>query len=157
MSKYGSALASLASLFSLNNDQYPRTMTMASDFLNAHRWDKQPSSRNNSRKDGKDRKQQDSDKSKLKSSDTEVQTNLSTFCYCCGDPNHKSLQCPKKDTIPKKDWAMAKAKNYLQQQATTSASAASAAAQEQEDDEQSEQSGGAISALTSRSRKTSSS
>jgi hypothetical protein len=36
MSKYGSALASLASQFSLNNDQYPRTMTMASDFLNAH-------------------------------------------------------------------------------------------------------------------------
>jgi hypothetical protein len=160
MSKYGSALALLASQFSLNNDQYPRTMTMASDFLNAHRWDKQPSSRNNSRKEGKDRKQQQgSDKSKSKVGDAEVHNtlNLSTWCYCCGDPNHKSPDCPKKDTIPKKDWAMAKAKNYLQQQASISASAASAAAQDQEDDEQSKQSGGAISALRSRSQKTSSS
>ena len=28
------------------------------------------------------------------------------FCYCCGDKNHVSTDCPKKDDIPQNQWAI---------------------------------------------------
>ena len=156
--KYGSLLNGLASQYSLTNPQYPKTMRIASDILNSHRWDKQPSHKN---KDRHEKSNKDKNQEKKAESDTQMATNLYTknsgspFCYCCGKDNHKSNECPEKDTRPKKDWAISKAKAYIQQESSSQwAGDSNEEDDEDQDDDQSERSEGAISALTAHSRRT---
>ena len=38
------------------------------------------------------------------------------FCYCCGNKNHVSTDCLKKDDIPKNQWAINRGQQLLQQE-----------------------------------------
>jgi hypothetical protein len=88
-----------------------------------------------------------------------VETNFAqtaNFCYCCGDKNHKADKCPERGKRAPDDWVIHKAQAHVQQEEKNNKE--SAHAQQQADsDDQSETSEGAISALTARSRCTSTS
>ena len=94
-SKYGSILAGLNTQKSLNNDQYPKTITEANNVLSNHCFDDY--------KSNKTKQKDDKDKRKPKSEEEEENPTLSFAqlegkCYCCGKPGHKSPQCHDKNT-----------------------------------------------------------
>jgi len=99
--KYGSILTGLSTQKSLGNEQYPKTITDATNVLSNHRFDnyKQLKSERKSKKDDKD-KEEDNPKLSF--------AQATTVCYCCGKPNHKSSQCRLKEKIPKDEWAINK-------------------------------------------------
>lgn len=105
-SKYGTLLNGLQTQQSLKNDQYPKTITEATNVLSNHRFDNTSSYNNNN-------------KIKNESSDSKIENeekpemsfaNIEGKCYCCGKSGHKSPTCRLKDKIPKEDWAINKAK-----------------------------------------------
>jgi hypothetical protein len=96
--KYGSITQDLAGSFTRGRDEYPTTLTKAIDVLDTHVIDK-------TYKDHK--KNQAKQKKDDKSGKTEAsfaQKKSDTKCYCCGDPAHKSPDCPWKDKIPMGEW-----------------------------------------------------
>ena len=100
--KYGSLLSTLATQYSLGNDQYPKTITDATAILSAYKYDKTYS----------DNKKKAYEKARAKEKEDETPLNLSFAqmkgkCYCCGKSDHMSPDCPDKDK-PKKEWAIAK-------------------------------------------------
>jgi hypothetical protein len=112
--KYGTVLKGLTDQFSLNQDQYPKTVNHAMNVLSNHRFDAKyfENKKKNLEKERKSR-----DEKKDKSSDQESQeapreinfAQLEGMCYCCGKKGHRSPKCPDKDK-PKKDWVINKTK-----------------------------------------------
>jgi hypothetical protein len=104
--KYGSLLDGLNTQQSLNNNQYPATITDANNVLSNHRFD------NN--KHNKTRKTDKKSKSDNNVNKEEQEVPLSFVqlegkCYCCGKPGHKSPQCREKDSTPREEWFIHKA------------------------------------------------
>ena len=109
--KYQSLMKGLISQYSMENDQYPKTITTAIDILANHRHD------NSITKDGqtkqKGKQNEDDDRSTTTNETSFVQYG-GIMCYCCGKKGYKSPQCPEKDTRPKDQWAIRKAEQHLQ-------------------------------------------
>jgi hypothetical protein len=108
--KYGSLSNRLVLQFLMQNNQYPKTCTTATDNLSNHRFD----NRGNSNKNDEDEKSSDK---------TTNETNATSFaqggkdktCYCCGKIGHLSPECPDKNKIKKDEWHITKqAMQYYQ-------------------------------------------
>jgi hypothetical protein len=105
--KYGSLSNGLVSQFSMQNNQYPRTCTTATDILSNHRFD---NGGNSSKKKWNNRPKKDEDENS--SGKTTTKTNATNFaqggkdktCYCCGKAGHLSPGCPDKNTIKQENW-----------------------------------------------------
>jgi hypothetical protein len=105
--KYGSLSNRLVSQFSMQNNQYPKTCTTATDILSNHRFDNRG---NLSKKKWNNRPKKDKDENS--SGKTTNKTNATSFaqggkdktCYCCGKAGHLSPECPTKprSTIKKR-------------------------------------------------------
>jgi hypothetical protein len=109
--KYGSLSNGLVSQFSMQNNQYPKTCTTATDILSNHRFD----NRNSTKKKWNNRPKRDEEENS--SGKTTNETNATSFaqggkdktCYCCGKTEHLSPECPDKNTIKKENWHINKA------------------------------------------------
>jgi hypothetical protein len=116
--KYGSLSNGLVSQFSMQNNQYPKTCTTATDILSSHRFDNRG---NSSKKKWNNRPKKEEDENS--SGKTTNETNATSFaqggkdktCYCCGKAGHLSPECPDKNTIKKENWHINKATQYYQE------------------------------------------
>ncbi|KAL7573431.1 hypothetical protein ACA910_013750 [Epithemia clementina (nom. ined.)] len=108
--KYRSLTNGLVSQYSMENDQYPKTITAATDILANHRHDNFKKRSEH----GKSKEQEELDNKNTATNETSFAQSGETKCYCCGKKGHKSPQCPKKDSIPKSEWAIKKAEQLLQ-------------------------------------------
>src|SRR5210317_861649 len=102
--KYGTLQKNLTSQYSLGNDQYPKTITGATDVLSNHKidqkfYDKRNNNNNNYNcNQSNDNRVNESDEDKVK----ETSFNQDTLtCYCCGKRGHSSTTCDKKNKIPR--------------------------------------------------------
>jgi hypothetical protein len=116
--KYGSLSNGLVSQFSMQNNQYPKTYTTATDILSNHRFDNRG---NSSKKKWNNKPKKDEDENS--SGKTTTETNATSFAqggkdktwYCCGKAGHLSPDCPDKNTIKKENWHINKATQYYQE------------------------------------------
>src|SRR5210317_344395 len=115
--KYGTLQKNLISQFSLGNDQYPKTITAATDVLSNHKidqkfYDKRTNNYNNNRNRNNDNKTNESNEEKV----NETSFNQDTLtCYCCGKKGHSSTTCDKKNKIPRAEWHVNRAMNNFQE------------------------------------------
>ncbi len=115
--KYGSMMNGLVSQFSLQNNQYPKTCTTATDILSSHRLDNRGTT--NKKKWSKPKNNEDENASTQRTSEANetsfAQGNSDKSCYCCGKKGHLSPDCPQKNSIKKEDWAIRKSQTvYVQ-------------------------------------------
>jgi hypothetical protein len=116
--KYGSLSNGLVSQFSMQNNQYPKTCTTATDILSNHRFDNRG---NSTKKKWNNRPKKDKDENSA--GKTTNDTNATSFaqggkdktCYCCGKAGHLSPEYPDKNTIKKENWHINKATQYYQE------------------------------------------
>lgn len=115
-SKYGMLVKGLISQFSMGNNQYPKTITAATDVLSNHHFDK-------CNNQGKDNKQQNkSQQQSTNDNDNEGATktsfaqnnNNNATCYCCRKKGHLSTECDKKNSIAQDEWYIHRALNNMQ-------------------------------------------
>ena len=116
-SKYGSLMTGLVSQFSMENNQYPKTIRAATDILSNHKHDRRESQK--IKKDwSKSDKPDDETLSTITSNTNETSfaqgNNKSFTCFCCGKKGHISPECPEKNSRKKEDWAIKKAELHLQ-------------------------------------------
>jgi hypothetical protein len=106
--KYGSLLVGLNTQQSLGNDQYPRTITEATNVLSNHKHDIVHTQANPKKPDGNKSKKDKEDEDKGEDEINLSFAQMEGKCYCCGKPGHKSPTCRLKDK-PKDQWAINKA------------------------------------------------
>ena len=113
--KYGTVMNGLVSQFSMQNNQYPKTITTETDILSNHRFDnsgvmkKKWSQQKKDHEDGMSTTKEDNSKET-----SFAQAGKDKTCYCCGKKGHISPECPQKNAIKKEDWAFRKATVYVQ-------------------------------------------
>jgi hypothetical protein len=108
--KYGSMQKNLASQFSLGNDQYPKTIVLATDALSQHRID--PKFYEIQKKNRENQKsQRQSSGTDNTNSETSFAQKSNAICHICGEKGHVKPDCKKKDIIPKVDWYITKLNN----------------------------------------------
>jgi hypothetical protein len=113
--KYGTVMNGLVSQFSMQNNQYPKSITAAIDILNNHRFDN--SGGLNMKKWYQPRNNEDKTLTKKEDGLKETsfaQAGKDKTCQCCGKKGHVSPECPQKNSIKKEDWALRKATVYVQ-------------------------------------------
>ena len=103
---YGSILSGLITQQSLNNDQYPKTITEASNVLSNHMFDNAKFYNKNSSNNNKN-SQEPSKKGKEPKNINLSFAQMEGKSYCCRKAGHMSLQCYFKDK-PKAEWAINK-------------------------------------------------
>ena len=108
--KHQSLMNGLISQYSMENDQYTKTITMTTDILANHRHDNSITKHGCTKKKGK--QNEDDDRSTTTNETSFVQSG-GIVCYCCGKKGHRSPQCPEKDTRPKDQLAIRKAEQHL--------------------------------------------
>jgi hypothetical protein len=104
--KYGSLSNELVSQFSMQNNQYPKACTTATDILSNHRFDNRG---NSTKKKWNNITKKNEDENA--SGKTTNETNATSFaqggkdktCYCCGKAGHLSPECQDKNTIKKEN------------------------------------------------------
>ena len=107
--KHGSLLEGLSTQYSMNDNQYPTTITKATDILANHKHDNADNKRQSSYKKPQDKTNGD-DKNEGPKEQSFAQADK-IVCCCCGKPSHKSPDCSEKDKIPKGEWFQKKACN----------------------------------------------
>ena len=120
--KYGSLLTGLSSQFSMQNNQYPKTVRDATDILSNHKFDKRSTFKGSQRfqrqkRDWNSKKDDDEEThpSTIITSETSfAQSGKPQICYCCGKKGHISPDCPDKNTIQKEDWYIKRAELHMQ-------------------------------------------
>jgi hypothetical protein len=112
-SKYGSLMKGLATQHAYGNTQYPTTLTKAIGVLEAHVWDADYADKKNQQRkhpppdlDAKPKDTPPPDDSIPELSFSQFPTE--DICFCCGEKGHRVPKCPKKDTLPKAEWAITK-------------------------------------------------
>ena len=110
-SKYGSLLNGLTSQYSMDINQYPRTIMAASDTLVNHKHDAKPVRQNQS---GYTKKDEEGGTGHANNKTSFAQSGKKKYCYCCGKEGHLSPDCPKKDKIPRNKWAVHRAEQAEQ-------------------------------------------
>ena len=112
--RYGSVMNGLVSQFSMGNNQYPATVTAATDILSNHRVDNRNKQKANNRP--KKSSEESSDDSKPSVQETSFAQTKTVRCYCCGKDGHAVPDCSEKNTRPRDQWAIRKAEQFLQAQ-----------------------------------------
>ena len=104
--------------YSLDNDQYPKTVAQAKDVLGVQLREylktKAKRRKAKAREETSDNKTVASMTSKLAEASF-AQADSSVTCYCCGKAGHKSPDCPEKDTRPRNEWVGKKGVVHMQQ------------------------------------------
>ena len=113
--KYGSLIRGFKTQYALGNNQYPDTIKKGYDVMCNHKWDesydKYLKNKKNNKTTRRTEKKADEDTNKEKNGKEESGTQMmqkEVICYCCGEKGHFSDDCPKKDEIPKSEWAVKK-------------------------------------------------
>ena len=96
--KYGSLLKGLNAQYSLETDQFPKTLVVATDALTNHRFDQKFYDNMKKNKD-KVKTEEKTEKEEDKKQETSFSQGT-LKCYCCGAKGHRSNKCDKKDKIP---------------------------------------------------------
>ena len=121
MKKYGSLTKGFKTQFSLDNDQYPKTVLKGQKVLQMHKWDdtykehikKQRQKGSSTSATPKDtEKEKETDKSNEEQEGTNMNQDKDIYCFCCGKKGHYSDNCPDKDKIPKKSGQLRKECTY---------------------------------------------
>ncbi|KAG7345439.1 hypothetical protein IV203_032970 [Nitzschia inconspicua] len=106
-SKYGGLFKGLNTQYSLGNNQFPKTISEASDVLSSYKPDNSYKDKND--KDKSDKKKETNDKEKEADSQSEELrlsfAQMEGRCYCCGQKGHYSHKCRQRDK-PKEEWAI---------------------------------------------------
>jgi hypothetical protein len=97
--KYGTIVNGLATQYSLNNDQYPKTLLEVHNVLSNHRMEKKPEA---VKKNATGSDEKNEEEPKLSFAQLE-----DGKCFCCGKAGHKSPQCRHKSR-PKDAWVINK-------------------------------------------------
>ena len=119
--KYGTLLTGLNTQHSLQNDQYPKTMSQATNVLSNHKHDNASSRRERQRKSNDNKSDSGGDKDDEKDEAMPLSfAQIEGKCYCCGKPGHKSPECRHKDK-PKPEWWINKRQQHLKPQQTPAA------------------------------------
>lgn len=100
--KYKSLKQDLTKQYSMNIDNYPKTLDAAVDILNSHPWDR-TYSENKKRKKTMNKSRNGND-SNARAETSFAQAGKKKQCFCCGDEDHLLPQCPYKDTINEEQW-----------------------------------------------------
>ena len=111
--KYGTLIHGLDSQQALGTNQYPTTLSKATEVLSNHKFDASymESKKRRSRNNNNPERETTSNGNSGQEDGSEVKlsfANIEGKCYCCGKPGHKSPQCRMKDKILRKDWAINK-------------------------------------------------
>jgi uncharacterized glyoxalase superfamily protein PhnB len=118
--KYGSLSNGLVLQFSMQNNQYPKICTTATDILSNHGFDNR-GDLNKKKWSNKTRKNADENTSSKTTNETTktsfAQGSKDKICYCCRKKGHMSPECPDKNSIKKKDWHIKKAIQYYMEAA----------------------------------------
>ena len=109
--RYGSLLTGLATQFSMNNDQYPATLTAAMDILANHKLDNKDKFK--ARNPNNNRSLKDDTPPPMESSFAQAGDTLT--CFCCGKKGHTANKCHKKGEIPKEQWWIKKAQQFYEE------------------------------------------
>jgi len=114
-SKYGTVIKGLMSQYSLGNDQYPKTLTQATDVLSNHRIDgKYYEIREKKRQEQKNQDKATKEEPEETKSASFAQKPI--ICYVCGKSGHTKPKCPNLNKISEENWAINKAMKNLHQQ-----------------------------------------
>jgi hypothetical protein len=113
--KYGLLIRGFVSQYLLGNDQYPKTITRATDVLSNHKIDQRYY---DTQKKNRKRLRDEQPRSEANSNPTsfaqrEPQQELT--CYCCGKKGNISPECDKRNAIPREQWHVNRAKQNLQE------------------------------------------
>ena len=111
-SKYGTLTSGLDTQHSLGNDQFPKTLIDAQNVLDNHTWDASYKKKKQQQQDTR-KNNQDSKKEETSSSPGLSFAQLRNECYCCGK-SHKLPDCPERNSRPKAQWHINKAKEVKQ-------------------------------------------
>ena len=102
--KYGSLTTGWRSQFLMGNDQYPQTLSKATDILSNHKYD-------NVREQKKKPNQLRNDEQSCGMPGT-IETSFAQgsarTCYCCGETGHIAPHYPKKNELPQDQWLLIK-------------------------------------------------
>ena len=125
--KCGSLLDGFNTQHSLENDQFPRTMTRASDMSSNHKFDKTWKEKLKKNKDKEKEKKTNwnngSDTNNDNNNEEQCQDKINASfrqqgeeiaCCICGKPGHLATDCSKRDTTPKNQWWFTKFKQFVQ-------------------------------------------
>ncbi len=113
--RYGSIEEGLRKQFSLKNDQYPKTLSAMHEVLLNHRVDNAGEKKKQKQEDNK-KKKEEKNTEKEDSTSSFAQKETKHRCYICGNEDHYAPECPKRDKIPQKDWAINTKNNLLQKE-----------------------------------------
>ena len=92
--------------YTLQNNQYPKTISKTTDVLTNHQWDDKYKLADNKKKEHNVHKSSYDDDDDTQDGKSLAQTTekdkSEITCFCCGEKGHYSGGCDK--TIPKDDW-----------------------------------------------------
>ena len=129
--KCGSLVEGFNTQCSLENNQFPKTMTRASDVSSDHKLDEAWRDKLKKKKD-KDKEKKsnwnndhnnENDTKNTNNNEEQEQEKLDTSfrqqgdettCHVCGEHNHLATECGKWETTPKSQWWSTKFKQFMQ-------------------------------------------
>jgi hypothetical protein len=108
--RYGSVMYGFMFQYSLGNDQYPKTITAATDALASHKESAEKRKRNNERpNNGRPKNNDGSD-----NATSFTQRAREVTCYCCGKKGHVAPDCDQRNKIPRNQWHVNRALQNVQ-------------------------------------------
>ena len=102
MHKYRTLLSKLQSDFSMEQDNYSKELLHAINQLSNHQYKNHSKKKKKPNHNNKNQEEIKKNKENGATGALFAQKNKGNrFCLCCGDKNHVSTDCPKKDNILK--------------------------------------------------------